>query len=555
MHLLHFGSYEQTLYPFVKHNLRAEDRVQNETAFVEHLLLAADEEGNTVCDITSSVASRYRTGARSIPDNVVALFRKPGARDIVIEYLDDLVVPYIDRGRKQALIKEFVDIVERDKTIDKDYKKVLIDEAAPEHLAVFLADLLIYAVGIDPTESGIEIPEEDEDLRRYCIISNIGKPDGAFFGREKELKSLEDGFKEGYRIQLIGGGDGIGKSRLSLEYAQRHASEYKIICWINTWNEELVISSIVRFFNLAEVSCSDYSADTIYDLFRRFFETNTDWLIIFDNADLKLSLQQEKLKKLMPAGKGDVIITGNFSAESGIEDGKYFALGGLSEEDQIVKLCGGHPVPLTLARSYIQGSSWMTPEIYLHMMEDRGIRAEKSAPSDVAEAAFEIIMGKLYNQQRYFSNKIGAAVQQFLIISAVCNQVDFDLTFLSSVFPIFPDPLLEVCENGGARKQFIDTLRDFGFYEIGDGILHGNTWLSTAAHYFFNQQEQDELCSMILSRIEKNIKAIRENMYADKNDALMAVASPYINRVLYYARNYGVLSAEEIEKLFANLSE
>lgn len=76
--LLYFGTYEQVLYPYVKHNLRAEDRVQNETAFVEHLLLAADEEGNTVSDITSSVASRYRTGVRAIPDNVVALFRKPG---------------------------------------------------------------------------------------------------------------------------------------------------------------------------------------------------------------------------------------------------------------------------------------------------------------------------------------------------------------------------------------------------------------------------------------------------------------------------------------------
>ena len=555
MHLLNFGSYEQTLYPFVKHNLRAEDRVQNETAFVEHLLLAADEEGNTVCDITSSVASRYRTGARSIPDNVVALFRKPGARDIVIEYLDDLVVPYIDRGRKQALIKEFVDIVEQDKTIDRDYKKDLIDEATSEHLAVFLADLLIYAVGIDPTESGFEVLEEDENLRRYGVISNIGKPDGTFFGREKELKSLENGFKEGYRIQLIGGGDGIGKSRLALEYAQRHASEYKISCWINTWNEDLVISSIVRFFNLAKVPCSDYSADTLFDLFRRFFEANTDWLIIFDNADLKLSLQQEKLKKLIPARNGDVIITGNFSAESGIEDGKYHALGGLSEEDQIAKFCGGHPVPLTLARSYIQGSSWMTPEIYLHMLEDRGIRAEKSAPSDVAKAAFEIMMGKFYNRQRYFSDKISAAVQQFLIISAECNQVDFDLTFLSSVFPIFPNPLLAVCEDGEMRKQFIDALRGLGFYEISDSVIHGNAWLCTAAHFFFSQSEQDELCSLILGRMEKNVKAIRENVYADNNDALIAIARPYINRTLYYARNYSDLPAKGIESIFAVFSK
>ena len=124
--LLYFGTYEQVLYPYVKHNLRAEDRVQNETAFVEHLLLAADEEGNTVSDITSSVASRYRTGVRAIPDNVVALFRKANARNTVIEYLDDLVVPYIDRGRKQALIKEFVELIDQDRSIDRDFKKTLL---------------------------------------------------------------------------------------------------------------------------------------------------------------------------------------------------------------------------------------------------------------------------------------------------------------------------------------------------------------------------------------------------------------------------------------------
>ena len=75
-------------------------------------------------------------------------------------------MPYVDRGRKHSLLKEFVDIVERDKTIDRDYKKVLIAEATPERLAAFLADLLIYAVGIDPTKQNEESPEENSELLR-----------------------------------------------------------------------------------------------------------------------------------------------------------------------------------------------------------------------------------------------------------------------------------------------------------------------------------------------------------------------------------------------------
>ena len=558
MELLYFGSYEQVLYPYVKHNLRAEDRVQNETAFVEHLLLAADEEGNTVCDITSSVASRYRTGVRAIPDNVVALFRKPGARDIVIDYLDDLVVPYVDRGRKHSLLKEFVDIVERDKTIDRDYKKVLIDEVTPERLAAFLADLLIYAVGIDPTKQNEESPEENSELLRTGTISNIGEPVGEFLGRDKLLKALNDGFKEGYQIQLIGGGDGIGKSRLALEYAKRHASEYRIICWVNTWNEECVVSSIVSFLNKACVPISDYSADALFELFRRFFEANTDWLIIFDNADLKLSLQQEKLKKLLPIGNGNIIITGNFGAENGIKDSKYHDLG-LGEDmfdmsmSQISSLCSGHPVPIALAKSYIASSTWMTPEIYLHMLEDRGIRAEKNAPPDIAEAAFEIQMSRIENRQRYFGDRISAAVQQFLIISTICSQMDIDLTFLSVAFPILPDPLRAVCEDKDVRKQLIDELKGFGFYKISDGILHGNTWLYSVAHRFFSPAEQDDMCALLLGRMKKNVDAIRENVYSDNKDALLALAKPYIYRALYYAHNYGNMTAEQINGLFPEM--
>lgn len=278
---------------------------------------------NTVCDITSSVASRYRTGARAIPDNVVALFRKANARSIVIDYLDDLVVPYIDRGRKQTLIKEFVDVIERDRAIDREFKNALFEEATTERLAAFLADLLIYAVGIDPTTQAPEAPEENSELLTTEIISSIGSSDGLFMGRNDLLQDIENGFRDGYCLQFIGGGDGFGKTRVALEYAQRHADEYQIICWINAWTEDCIKSSIVSFFNLAKVSYSEALQDGLSEMFCRFFEANSDWLLIFDNADLKFSLQQEKIKKYIPAGRGHILITGNFGEQNIIGDGKY----------------------------------------------------------------------------------------------------------------------------------------------------------------------------------------------------------------------------------------
>lgn len=182
MHLLHFGTFEGILYPYVKHNLRGENRIQNETDFVFHLLLAADENAEVIRDFAPSAASRYRTGARAIPEDIVALFRRPKARAMVIDYLDDLVVPYVDRGRRQQLVGELSDILEQDTTIDLEFKDALKKEAVPERLAAFLADLLIYAVGIDPTERDKAYPVENYNLP----MSNDW-----FMGRKKELAEID----------------------------------------------------------------------------------------------------------------------------------------------------------------------------------------------------------------------------------------------------------------------------------------------------------------------------------------------------------------------------
>lgn len=195
----------------------------------------------------------------------------------------------------------------------------------------------------------------------------------------------------------------------------------------------------------------------------------------------------------------------------------------------------------------------MTPEIYLHMLEDRGIMAEKIAPSDIAEAAYEIQMSRMENRQRCLGDRISATVQQFLIISTICSQMDIDLTFLSVAFPILPDPLRAVCEDKEVRKQLIDELKGFGFYEISDGILHGNTWLYSVAHRFFSPIEQDDMYVMLLGRMKKNVDTIRENVYSENKDALLAIARPYIYRALYYVHNYGNMTAEQINGLFPEM--
>ena len=131
--------------------------------------------------------------------------------------------------------------------------------------------------------------------------------------------------------------------------------------------------------------------------------------------------------------------------------------------------------------------------------------------------------------------------------------MDIDLNFLSGAFPILPDPLRAVCEDKETRKRLVDELKGFGFYEISDGVLHGNTWLYSAAHGFFSLVEQDNMCALLLGRMKKNVDAVKENAYSDNKEALLTIARPYVYRALYYAHNYGNMTAEQINGLFPEM--
>ena len=552
MQMLHFGTYTEILYSYVLHSAEADDGLQNRTAFTRHLLLSADPHGKTVGDIAPPDASRYRKGTRAIPKDVVALFQKSTARRMIVEYVEDFVVPFIVRGKKQQLIMDFVNIIEQDATIDDEFKDGVLKEAAPERLPAFLADLLIYSVGIDPTKPAKERRSNLQSLKRTEGISNIGLADGMFVGRADLLKSLDDGFKEGYRSQFIGGEPESGKSRLALEYAQRHAAEYKITCWINAWNENCVRSSVVDFFELAGVSYDDAFPDRLSDLFCRFCDANEDWLIIFDNVNLKLS----GIEKYIPTGKGHIIFTGNPGSGDEIQGCKYHTVGALSDNDRddarLVSLCDGQPAPLALMTSYIQKSDWVDCDTYLQMLQDKNILAYEKSPYHLAEAVFEIKMSEVYNRKKYYNDKICMAAEQFLMINTLCSLVDFDLQFLSSRFPILPDPLGDICENEETRKQLVEYLRGFGFFEIREGVLHSNAWLRSPAEEYFRDFELSDMLDSILNRIENSIIAIRENRRTENADAIIALAAPYTKRIFLSIKAWGTLSPDEVSQRYPN---
>ena len=379
MHLLHFGTFEGILYPYVKHNLRGENRIQNETDFVFHLLLAADENAEVIRDFAPSAASRYRTGARAIPEDIVALFRRPKARAMVIDYLDDLVVPYVDRGRRQQLVGELSDILEQDTTIDLEFKDALQKEAVPERLAAFLADLLIYAVGIDPTERDKEYPVENYNLP----MSNDW-----FMGRKKELAEIDQNFADGCRMQILCGMGGMGKSQIARRFAYEHFRSYSFIHWINSSTIDSITECYKAFLAEKKIVPADDKAETICKAYTNYLDSHSDWLLIYDNCDYYTDKEYAEFSELcLPKNQavGNILLTARNKRSIG--KAKRIEIGTLPDTDAVEFLLqrtgmddttgaerlsarlGRFPLALEIAGAYIHATPGCDFAAYLSYLE------------------------------------------------------------------------------------------------------------------------------------------------------------------------------------------
>ena len=220
---------------------------------------------------------------------------------------------------------------------------------------------------------------------------------------------------------------------------------------------------------------------------------------------------------------------------------------------QLTAMCKEHPLSLTLAISYIQQSTWVDCATYLHMLEDRGVSSDGDGPYPAAKAAFDITMNALDIRRKFFNDRICSAVRQILIISVICENVDLDFIFLSVNFPVFPDPLGEICADKEMRKRLVEKLKMFGVFEIREGVLHSNTHLNTLSTCHFMASDKNGICSFILDRMEKRILEIRENRYTENADALIALAKPYISEAFTYMVRYGNMQYDKLTHRYPNV--
>ena len=110
-----------------------------------------------------------------------------------------------------------------------------------------------------------------------------------FTGRKLEIENLHRDFFSGVtekRIQVLSGLGGVGKTKLSLEYAYKYLDQYTLIWFFHAedptqFRQE--ITRLVQTLNLPEAQSEN--SDQHLNALKKYLESRDKWLLLLDNAE------------------------------------------------------------------------------------------------------------------------------------------------------------------------------------------------------------------------------------------------------------------------------
>jgi tetratricopeptide (TPR) repeat protein len=191
---------------------------------------------------------------------------------------------------------------------------------------------------------------------------NIPEADGDFVGRESTMVDLE---AFATRPIALCGPAGIGKSRIAIEFAHRHAGEYDVAWWVRARSD---LTRIDDYTALADAlglpEAADPNTQRVVAAIKRWFAEHDRWLLVLDEAP-----SPEAVADLLPAGPGHVLVTSEWSIWD--EAATPVLLQPLSRPDavqllearadrsgdpaagSVVEIVGGTPLTLELAAAFV----------------------------------------------------------------------------------------------------------------------------------------------------------------------------------------------------------
>ncbi len=228
---------------------------------------------------------------------------------------------------------------------------------------------------------------------RTIIDPDAIRPVPSFSGRDDELAGIAAALAQDGNIAAVHGLGGVGKSSVAREYAWRNRDRYAVVWWLNAQTEDGVIDGLLRLGalltrGLDQISDRRAAAQQVIGSVLHGFAKPV--LLIFDNLE-----DERLLRTWLPRSGSHALATSRNAAwsadvrdivldiwpletaieylrrESGRTD--------LTEADarDIVEALGALPLAASHAASALRGMRMVTPQRYLHRINEY----LKNAPS------------------------------------------------------------------------------------------------------------------------------------------------------------------------------
>ena len=195
------------------------------------------------------------------------------------------------------------------------------------------------AVGIKKMISNPEkyVGETYASAPRYLLNSNLANCSEIFYGRDAELKQIQDALTDRNVVVLKGMG-GIGKSELARQYAAHHKDEYKTVVfarYVNSLASLLADDTVFSVQGMARKTMEDdtrqseeeYAANKL-DVLKRICDEHT--LFILDNFDVT---EDPMLEAFTTNNKYKLIVTSRCEQQRG----KFMTIPVTEIEDDILR--------------------------------------------------------------------------------------------------------------------------------------------------------------------------------------------------------------------------
>jgi tetratricopeptide (TPR) repeat protein len=186
---------------------------------------------------------------------------------------------------------------------------LMIGDREPKEVAELILHRLIISKGQPHLQGG---QSKDINAAAYpsLVMWNVPYSRNPFFtGREDTLLTVRTRLEVSGRAaltQALSGMGGIGKTQTAIEYAYRYRDQYRAVMWVSSDTDITTKTSLVAIASgLGLVSKDDPDHNRALEAVKRWCDTNSRWLLVFDNAD-----HPQLVKPFLPSSpRGHILLT------------------------------------------------------------------------------------------------------------------------------------------------------------------------------------------------------------------------------------------------------